>query len=111
MTDFYYDINSLVINNVNTVMVPTVEERHKIVESVRQQLRIQHGMEKRWEQEELPKLQKLCAQIRIHWMPDGTAHVAAADPNLQATMVAYGRGTSWFSSVDLIGAVSHALEL
>lgn len=83
--------------------------RAKIVESIRQQVKITPGEEKRWEETELPVVQKLCSTLNIKFKEDGTVSLSAGDPSMEPVLLAYSRGSSWFSSVNMIEAVTQGL--
>ena len=99
------------IQDFEGMMMVSPEGREHIVEAIRQQIKVRPGDEKRWETDELPLIRKLCATLTIKWKEDGTLTLSPGDPSMDAVLLSCSRGTSWYSSVDMIAAVAQALVL
>jgi hypothetical protein len=107
-TSPYKDFNYHFAQDFDGLMLLGNAERQTIVESIRQQIKINPGDEKRWEDLELPLVKRLCANIRVQFRPDGKTILSVSDPTLESVLLNYSRGSSWFSSVDLVGAVAQS---
>jgi hypothetical protein len=85
------------------------DARERIVESIRQQVKIRPGDEKRWEVDELPLVRRMCAALIVKFKEDGTVNISSGDPTLEHVFLSCTRGTSWFSSVDMVKAVAEGV--
>jgi hypothetical protein len=99
------------IHDFEGLMMVSPEGRERIVEAIRQQVKVRSGDEKRWETDELPMIRKLCATLTVKWKDDGTLSLSPGDPSMESTLLSCSRGTSWYSAVDMIAAVAQALVL
>lgn len=92
------------------LMILSDAQRLLILESIRQQLKITPGYEKMWEELELPLVRRLCADLKIKCLPSGVVNLYVSDSTLVSTLNLYTMGSSWFSAVNLVGAVAYAMS-
>jgi hypothetical protein len=108
-TNPYKDFNYHFAQDFDGLMLLGNNERELILESIRRQIKINPGDEKRWEELELPLVRRLCANLKVQFRPDGKTTLSVSDATLDSVLLNYARGSSWFSSVDLLGVVGQAI--
>jgi hypothetical protein len=101
--------NYTFINDLEGLMLMGDSARERIVESIREQIKIRPGDEKRWESDELPLVRKLCASLVVKFKDTGDLSISPGDTSLEHVFLSLSRGSSWFSSVDIVEAVGRGI--
>lgn len=82
----------------------------RVVEGIRSNVKIQPGAERRFDLDEMPRIVKMCATLRVRLTEDGDINLFCG-PGFEGVLVSCVRGTSWYSSVNMVEVVAHALLL
>jgi hypothetical protein len=98
------------VNDFEGLLHLNAQQRDAIYRSVLAQVKVRPGDEARYEKDEAPRILVLCHALLVKLDPaTGNVNLTVKDPQLDGVMVATARGTSWYSAVNLVGAVAAAL--